>query len=105
MNEKVTENLTERVVVLMTSKQKADIKCSAKAERLPLSEFMRRRALGDDAILSVLVGQIRESTRNAAAALDHTLDWLADAQAHQPERDAKARENARAEFAEIAPKG
>lgn len=95
MSAEPDENLTERVVVLMTAKQKADIKRSAKTEGLSLSEFMRRRALEDDAMLSIVVGQIRESTRNATAALDHTLDRLADAQAHQPERDAKARENAK----------
>lgn len=105
MNAESDENLTERVVVLMTAKQKADIKRSAKTEAISVGEFIRRRALGDDAMLSELVGQVRESTRNAAAALDHTLDRLGDAQARQPERDAIARENAMAEFAEIAPKG
>lgn len=105
MSAEPDEKLTERVVVLMTAKQKADIKRSAKTEGLSFSEFMRRRALEDDAMLSALADQICESTRNATTALDHTLDRLADAQARQPERDAKARENARAEFAEIAQKG
>lgn len=101
MSATAVESATERVVVLMTPTQKADAQRRAKAERLSLSEFMRRQALGDGEMLSVALAQLRESTTNATAALDHALDRLADAQAHKTERDAEARANARAEFANI----
>lgn len=103
MSASATENATERVVVLMTPKQKADVSRRAKAARLSLSDFMRRQALGDEEMLSVVVAQLRESTATATAALDHALDRLADAQADQPDRDAQARANARAEFADVDP--
>lgn len=103
MSATATENATERVVVLMTPRQKADANRRAKAARLSLSDFMRRQALGDEEMLSVVVAQLRESTATATAALDHALSWLADAQAHQPDRDEQARARAREEFAGVDP--
>lgn len=103
MGTSTAENATERVVVLMTPKQKADASRRAKAAQLSLSDFMRRQALGDEELLSVVVGQLRESTATATAALDHALERLAESQTHQADRDAQARTKARAEFADVDP--
>lgn len=94
---------TERVVVLMTPKQKADASRRAKAARLSLGDFIRRQILGDEELLSVVVAELEESTATATAALDSAAARLADAQAFRPEREAQARARARAEFADVEP--
>ena len=103
MGANTPEHATERVVVLMTPKQKADASRRAKAARLSLSDFIRRQIFGDEELLSPVVAQLEESTATATAALDSATARLADAQAFQPEREAQARARARAEFADVDP--
>lgn len=97
------EHATERVVVPMTPKQKADASRRAKAARLSLGDFIRRQIFGDEELLPAVVAQLEESTATATAALDSVAARLADAQAFQPEREAQARARARVEFADVDP--
>ena len=103
MDTNTPEHATERVVVLMTPKQKADASRRAKAARLSLGDFIRRQIFGDEELLSAVVTQLEESTATATAALDSAAARLADAQAFQPEREAQARARALAEFADVDP--
>ncbi|MCM2523602.1 MULTISPECIES: hypothetical protein [Stenotrophomonas] len=97
------EHATERVVVLMPPKQKANASRRAKAARLSLGDFIRRQIFGDEELLSAVVAQLEESTATATAALDSATVCLADARALQPECEAQARASARAEFADVDP--
>lgn len=87
MGTNTPEHATERVMVLMTSKQKADASRRAKAARLALGDFIRWQIFGDEELLSAVVAQLEESTATATAALDSAAARLADAQAFQPKRE------------------
>jgi hypothetical protein len=92
---------TERLVVLMTPQQKQIVAQRARAENLSLSDYMRRQALGDDELLAGLLGELRASTAAAMEALNHAIVTLEEADAAQAEADARAYEEALAEFADI----
>ncbi|HUY01981.1 MAG TPA: hypothetical protein VMV33_01740 [Rhodocyclaceae bacterium] len=94
---------TERVVVLMTPEQKSDVTQRAAAEKLSLGDYMRRQALGDDELLSVLVEELTASTQKARIALDRTLARLDESERRMPEIEAAARERAKAEFTALDP--
>ena len=95
---------TERVVVLMTPKQKSDVTLRAAAEKLSVGDYMRRRALGDDELLSALMSELAASTERAKSALDRTLARLEESEKRLPEIEAKARQQAQAEFQALDPK-
>lgn len=69
--------------------------CSAKQRSITL--------LSDEELMAAMVSQLEKSTATATACLDTALAHLADARAHRAERCAKARAQARAEFADIDP--
>lgn len=94
---------TERVVVLMTPKQKAAVTKRATDEKLSVGDFMRRRALEDDEMLTALLDELRGSTAYAKEALDRTLTRLTDFEQRQAEIEKAAREKAKAEFRDIDP--
>lgn len=94
---------TERVVVLMTPEQKAAVADRARAEELSLSDYMRRRALGDDELLEALLTQIEVSTTQALEALDRTLERSREREAWNAEREAAARRRALDEFEDVDP--
>lgn len=94
---------TERVVVLMTPEQKAAVADRAGAEHLSLSDYMRRRALGDDESLEALLAELRVSTAQALETLDRTLARSAERESAQAEREAAARRRALDEFEDIDP--
>jgi hypothetical protein len=95
------ENATERVVVLMTPQQKVAATRRARAARMTLSEYMRRRALDEDEQLAGLVAQLQASTATATSALDRALERLCEVQSFQGDRNAQARLEARAEFEDV----
>jgi hypothetical protein len=94
---------TERVVVLMTPKQKAAVTKRATDEKLSVGDFMRRRALDDDEMLTALLDELRGSTAYAKEALDRTLTRLTDFEHRQAEIEKTARAKAKAEFSDIDP--
>jgi hypothetical protein len=96
-------NATERVVVLMTPKQKADVTKRATDEQLSVGDFMRRQALGDDELLTALLNELKGSAAYAKEALDRTLARLADFEQRHADIEMKARQKAQAEFSDIDP--
>jgi hypothetical protein len=95
---------TERVVVLMTPEQKAAVADRAGAEALSLSDYMRRRALGDDEALEALLTELEVSTSQALDALDRTLERSREREAATAEREAAARRRALDEFKDVDPR-
>ena len=94
---------TERVVVLMTPKQKADVTKRAGDEKLSVGDFMRRQALGDDELLTAVLDELRGAADYAREALDRTLARLSDYEQGQADIEKKARRKADAEFGDIDP--
>ncbi len=94
---------TERVVVLMTPEQKAAVADRAGAEELSLSDYMRRRALGNDEPLDALLTELKVSTAQALDALDRTLERSREREAAKAEREAAARRRALDEFQDVDP--
>jgi hypothetical protein len=92
---------SERVVVLMTPEQKKTASMRARAQNLSLSDYMRRQALGEDELLATLLSELEASTDAARGALDEVLNKLSLASAERAEIEARAREKARAEFADV----
>lgn len=74
---------TERLVVLLTRKEKASIAARAKNAKLTMGEFVRR-ATGtynpneDDSLLEGLITQVEKSTAQANKALDDALKAIAE---------------------------
>jgi hypothetical protein len=68
-----------------------------------LSDYMRRRALGDDDLLAELLSALQASTASARHALDDVIAKLELAEASRAERDASVYEQAVAEFADVDP--
>jgi hypothetical protein len=93
--------VTARVVVLMTPQQKVELTKRASEEKLSVSDFMRRQALGDDELLTALLDELRGSTAYANEALDRTLARLSDFESRHAEIEKKARQKAQAEFSDI----
>ncbi len=94
---------TERVVVLMTTEQKKNVALRAKAEKLTMGDYMRRKALGDDELLDVVMAELTASTKRACAALDRTVAKLNDSEQRLPAIEAAARQRAEAEFSALDP--
>jgi hypothetical protein len=92
---------TERVVVLMTPEQKKAVVRRARAEKLSLSDYMRRQALGDDPLLTGLLSELQQSTTGARAALERVIARLEQAEALQSEAEDQARRLALREFQDI----
>jgi hypothetical protein len=74
---------TERIPLLVTPTQKALFAKKARASKLTVNEFVRRAAevydpSADDAALLRLVAQVKQTTQEAAAALDAALKSCAD---------------------------
>ncbi len=74
---------TERLVVLLTRREKASIAAKAKYAQLTMGEFVRR-ATGtydpreDASLLDGLIGQVEKSTLQANKALDEALKAIAE---------------------------
>ncbi len=69
---------TERIPLLVTPAQKALFVKKAKASKLTVNEFVRRAAetynpSDDDEALLRLIAQVKQTTHEAAAALDAAL--------------------------------
>lgn len=76
---------TERIVVLVTPEQKAEISDRARAAKLPVGELLRRAAAAyssddQDEVLAGLVEQVRKSSAQASKALDAALKEVAESQ-------------------------
>lgn len=107
MGTTVQERATERVVVLMTPRQKAAARSRAKQAQLSLGDFIRRRTFdeisSESAMLTDAARQLADSTRIATAALDAALTRLASMQSGQLARTRRALGSAKTEFADIDP--
>lgn len=97
---------TERVVILMTKAQKRTVESRARAARLGVGAYMRRKALGEDgdedAVLNTLARELKASNARAARALDDAITRLEATKLQWPELEAAARRHAEAEFADFA---
>jgi len=76
---------TERIVVLVTPEQKAEISSRAKEAKLTVGELLRRAAAAysmdeQDETLAGLVEQVRKSTAQASKALDDALRQVSASQ-------------------------
>ncbi len=74
---------TERIPLLVTPAQKALLVKKAKSSKLTVNEFIRRAAevynpSDDDEALLRLVAQVKQTTHEAAAALDAALKSCAE---------------------------
>jgi hypothetical protein len=90
---------TERIVVLVTPEQKAEISSRAKEAKLTVGELLRRAAAAysmdeQDEALAGLVEQVRKSAAQASKALDDALRQVSASQ-----RRIAAMEKARARTA------
>jgi uncharacterized protein (DUF1778 family) len=77
---------TERIPLLVTPAQKALFAKKAKASKLTVNEFVRRAAEAynpsdDDEALLRLVAQVKQTTREATAALEAALASCAESTA------------------------
>lgn len=97
------ETATERVVVLMTPKQKAEVGRRAKAAKLTVGDFIRRQTFGDEDVLAAMVAQLQESTASANAALDRALATITQAKKDSAAAREAAMGRAKAEFANVSP--
>ena len=76
---------TERIVVLVTPEQKAEISSRAKEAKLTVGELLRRAAAAysvdeQDEALAGLVDQVRKSAAQASKALDDALRQVSASQ-------------------------
>ena len=76
---------TERIVVLVTPEQKAEISSRAKEAKLTVGELLRRAAAAysmdeQDEALTGLVEQVRKSAAQASKALDDALRQVSASQ-------------------------
>jgi len=77
--------ITERIPVLVTKAQKAQIAMNAKAANLTMGEFMRRAVEAyqpgeDHALLEGLVGQVLKTTAHAMQSMEDALAFIAASQ-------------------------
>ncbi|RJQ48843.1 MAG: hypothetical protein C4528_01840 [Gammaproteobacteria bacterium] len=87
---------TERLTVLVTKAQKAQIAKQAKNGNLTMGEFVRRAAQAyrpdeDDTLLEGLLDQVKKTTQEATAAIDSALAYVAESNARIERMEAKAR--------------
>lgn len=73
---------TERVPVLMTPAEKKRVVSRASKAGLTTGEYMRRAAEGyrpadDDKALEAMIGEMNKATRNAEAAIEDALSFIA----------------------------
>jgi uncharacterized coiled-coil protein SlyX len=83
----------------MEPAQKATLTKQAKASGLSLGEFIRNRALDEDALLSALVAELRGSTAKATEAIDQLVERMDAREQSLTQREAATRRKAEAEFA------
>lgn len=72
---------TERIPVLMTSTEKAQLAKKAKAAGLSMGEYLRRAAAAfrpneDDKLLEGMIEQVNKTTAQASAAIDQALAYV-----------------------------
>lgn len=77
---------TERIPVLVTKAQKAELARKAKAANLTMGEFLRRAGDAydpqeDPALLAGLIDQVLKSTTEATQAIDEALRCVAESEA------------------------
>ena len=77
--------ITERIPVLVTKAQKAQISTNAKAANLTMGEFMRRAVEAyqpeqDQAVLEGSIGQVLKTTAHATQSLEDALAFIAASQ-------------------------
>lgn len=94
---------TERVVVLMTPKQKKTVRLLAAAEKLSVGNYIRQKALGNNDLLSMWLAELTASTAHANATLGRTLANLEASELERQRLEAAARERAIAEFGALDP--
>lgn len=94
-----SENATARVTLLMTPTEKETLLVRAAQEGLGMSEYLRRKAFGQEPDLDAFVNALRESTGRAVKALDRALANMASRERNAAKRDAQARAKAANEFA------
>jgi hypothetical protein len=73
---------TERIPVLVTKAQKANLTARAKAAGFSTGEFLRRAGefynpSDDEALLTGLLNQVAKSTRQTEKTIDDVLDFVA----------------------------
>ncbi len=72
---------TERIPVLVTAQEKAQIAAMAKAADLSMGEFLRRAAASfrpaeDERVLEAMIEQMVKTTAQANAAIDDALAYV-----------------------------
>lgn len=95
---------TERLVVLVTPKQKSVVTERAKAEGLAVGDYIRRQVLDGDDVLGALMQELAASTARARTQLDSTLNRIEQSDKQRGALEAKARQDALEAFrAELDP--
>lgn len=87
---------TERLTVLVTKAQKAQIAKRAKDDNLTMGEFVRRAAqvysAGEDGkMLEGLIDQVKKTAHEASSAMDSALAFVAASNARMERATSKTR--------------
>lgn len=85
---------TERLPILVTKAQKAQIAKKAKDAKLTMGEFVRRAAQAytpgeDNTILEGLIDQVKKTAREASGAIDSALAFVTASNARIERMEAK----------------
>lgn len=92
---------TQRVVILLSEGQKAELARRAANERVSVSDYVRHRVFDDQAELAELVSQLNASTDRANNALDKLFKRLDQATAGREAAEAETRKRAESEFSDL----
>lgn len=95
---------TERLVVLVTPRQKTVVTQRAKAEGLSVGDYIRRQVLDGDGVLDALMHELTTGTARVRAQLDSTLKRIEQSDRERDALEARARREALAALrAELDP--
>lgn len=93
-----SDRATARVTLLMTPTEKEALFVKAAQEGLGVSEYLRRKAFGQESDLDALVSAVHESTERAVKVVDRALAHMAGRERNAAKHDAQVRAKAATEF-------
>jgi hypothetical protein len=98
-----SESATARVTLLMTPTEKGALLVKAAHEGLSVSEYLRRKAFGQEPDLDALVCAAHASNERALRVVDHALANIATRKRNAAKREAQVRAKAAREFESWTP--
>jgi hypothetical protein len=98
-----SERSTARVTLLMTPTEKEALLVKAAQEGLSVSEYLRRKAFGQESDLDALVCAVHASSERALKVVDQALTNMAIRERNAAKREAQVRAKAASEFESWTP--